>query len=186
MVGEYQNRKDTISPAKVNKMRERFTAKHFDEGLNDALGVVTRLMKEANYKDEARQNAIDLYGYIQRNRSALSFNGVSKDDPANPHAQDPAKWEGREGPIAFNNAMAGYLAMRSNDDEVFNRLTRLGDDMAHGYIKDPKIIKGVKNILDYLYKNATIGEASVETGTSIEHQAVESLEESFENFIPKF
>ena len=184
---EYQNKKETISPAKVNKMRERFTAKHFDEGLNDALGVVTRLMKEANYKDEARQNAIDLYGYIQKNKSALSFKGVSKDDPANPHAQDPVKWSSKEGPISFINAMAGYLAMRSNDDEVFNRLTQLGDDIAHGYLdKDPKIIMGAKKLLDYLYKNATMSEVSVETGTSIEHQAVESLEESFENFIPKF
>ena len=45
---------------------------------------------------------------------------------------------------------------------------------------------GVKKVLDYLYKSATMESVSVETGPGMQEQAVESLEESFEIFIPKF
>ncbi len=180
---EYQNKKDTISPAKVNKMRERFTAKHFDEGLNDALGVVTRLMKEADMKQEARDNAMALYSYIKDNHSKIGFRGVETDDPGNPEAQDPNKWSGAGGIVAKTSAMAGYLAATTTDDKVSNHLSRISDDI---HMMSPKLQMGVKNMIDFLYKRATMSEASVETGPSIEHQAVESIEESFDNFIPKF
>ncbi len=179
---EYKHNKQTTSPAKVNKMRERFTAKHFDEGLNDALGVVTRLMKEADAKTEARDNAVALAKYIQ-DKKMIGFKGVEADDPANPEAQDPAKFSGPSGVVAKISAMAGYLAQRTTDDTVSNHLARISDDV---HMMHPKLIMGVKKVIDYLYKNATMSKEAEESGSSIEHQAVESLEESFENFIPKF
>ena len=179
---EYKHNKQTTSPAKVNKMRERFTAKHFDEGLNDALGVVTRLMKEADAKTEARDNAVALAKYIQ-DKKMIGFKGVEVDDPANPEAQDPAKFSGPSGVVAKISAMAGYLAQRTTDDTVSNHLARISDDV---HMMHPKLIMGVKKVIDYLYKNATMSKEAEESGSSIEHQAVESLEESFENFIPKF
>ena len=179
---EYKHNKQTTSPAKVNKMRERFTAKHFDEGLNDALGVVTRLMKEADAKTEARDNPVALAKYIQ-DKKMIGFKGVEADDPANPEAQDPAKFSGPSGVVAKISAMAGYLAQRTTDDTVSNHLARISDDV---HMMHPKLIMGVKKVIDYLYKNATMSKEAEESGSSIEHQAVESLEESFENFIPKF
>ena len=179
---DYQAKKETISPTKVNKMRERFTAKHFDEGLNDALGVVTRLMKEGDIKAEARENAIALARYIQDKKN-IGFNGVEVDDPANPEAQDPSKWGGANGIVAKISAMAGYLAQRTTDDKVSNHLARISDDVHNMH---PKLIMGVKKVLDYLYKSATMESVSVETGPGMQEQAVESLEESFEIFIPKF
>lgn len=179
---EYKHNKQTTSPAKVNKMRERFTAKHFDEGLNDALGVVTRLMKEADAKTEARDNAVALAKYIQ-DKKMIGFKGVEVDDPANPEAQDPTKFSGPSGVVAKISAMAGYLAQRTTDDTVSNHLARISDDV---HMMHPKLIMGVKKVIDYLYKNATMSKEAEESGSSIEHQAVESLEESFENFIPKF
>ena len=179
---EYKHNKQTTSPAKVNKMRERFTAKHFDEGLNDALGVVTRLMKEADAKTEARDNAVALAKYIQ-DKKMIGFKGVEVDDPANPEAQDPTKFSGPAGVVAKISAMAGYLAQRTTDDTVSNHLARISDDV---HMMHPKLIMGVKKVIDYLYKNATMSKEAEESGSSIEHQAVESLEESFENFIPKF
>ena len=177
---EYKHNKQTTSPAKVNKMRERFTAKHFDEGLNDALGVVTRLMKEADAKTEARDNAVALAKYIQ-DKKMIGFKGVEVDDPANPEAQDPAKFSGPSGVVAKISAMAGYLAQRTTDDTVSNHLARISDDV---HMMHPKLIMGVKKVIDYLYKNATMSKEAEESGSSIEHQAVEYLEESFENFIP--
>ncbi len=179
---DYQAKKETISPTKVNKMRERFTAKHFDEDLTDALGVVTRIMKEYDQAAEARENAIALARYIQ-DKKKIGFNGVEADDPANPEAQDPVKWSGTNGIVAKVSAMAGYLAQRTTDDNVSNRLARINLDV---HSMHPKLIMGVKKVLDYLYKSATMESVSVETGPGMQEQAVESLEESFEIFIPKF
>ena len=164
------------------KNRKTKYAKHFDEGLNDALGVVTRLMKEADAKTEARDNAVALAKYIQ-DKKMIGFKGVEADDPANPEAQDPAKFSGPSGVVAKISAMAGYLAQRTTDDTVSNHLARISDDV---HMMHPKLIMGVKKVIDYLYKNATMSKEAEESGSSIEHQAVESLEESFENFIPKF
>ena len=179
---DYKPRAYTASPAKVNKMRERFTAKRFDEDLTDALGVVTRIMKEYDSKQEARDNAVALAKYIQ-DKKTIGFKGVSADDPANPEAEDPKKYSGPQGIVAKISGMAGYLAQRTQDDVVSNHLARIADDV---FTMPPKLQMGVKKVVDYLYKNATMESVSVDAGPGMQEQAHESLEESFKIFEPKF
>ena len=120
--------------------------------------------------------------YIQDKKN-IGFNGVSTDDPANPEAEDQNKYSGPQGLVAKMSAMAGYLAQRTKDDVVSNHLARISDDI---FIMPPKLQMGVKKVIDYLYKSATMESVSVDTGPSMQEQAVESLEESFKIFEPKF
>ena len=182
---DYKPSAYTASPTKVNKMRERFTAKRFDEDLTDALGVVTRIMKEYDQAAEARSNAVALAKYIQDKKN-IGFRGVEADDPANPEAEDPNKYGGPQGGLAKISAMASYLAQKTTDDTVSNHLSRIADDVLNPRT-ERKLVLGIKQVVDYLYKNATMNSEHVEAGSqSMADRAYESLEESFEIFEPKF
>lgn len=179
---EYKAKSFTASPTKVNKMRERFTAKNFDEGLNDALGIVTRLVAENRAAKEAQDDVVQLVQYINKNKN-IAFRGVEADDPANPEAESQNKYAGPQGKTAKLGAMASYLAQRTMDDTVSNHLARLADNV---HIMSPKFLLGVEKVIDFLYKSATMKKEQAVASSSVADQAYESLEESFEIFEPKF
>ena len=119
--------------------------------MNEVLSTVSRIFNERETKDDMHNKLLNDTLAIIKSGDDLKL-GVDANDPENPNNEDPVKWSGGLGPQAKLSAMLSYIGMTTKNDELFNVLTQMSNDI-HDMQTNQKMLAA--KIADFLYKKGT-------------------------------
>jgi hypothetical protein len=119
--------------------------------MNEVLSTVSRIFNERETKDDMHNKLLNDTLAIIKSGDDLKL-GVDANDPENPNNEDPVKWSGGLGPQAKLSAMLSYIGMTTKNDELFNVLTQMSNDI-HDMRTNQKMLAA--KIADFLYKKGT-------------------------------
>ena len=119
--------------------------------MNEVLSTVSRIFNERETKDDMHNKLLNDTLAIIKSGDDLKL-GVDANDPENPNNEDPVKWSGGLGPQAKLSAMLSYIGMTTKNDELFNVLTQMSNDI-HDMQTNQKMLAA--KIANFLYKKGT-------------------------------
>lgn len=148
---------------------DRFVYNTFEaENLDSVLTTVARIVKERESMDDMnKEQVLKLYNMI-KNKEDFKLN-IDPNDPEHPANEDPVKYSGSMGAMAYLSAMLSFLAMSSKNDEAFNILSRLSTAIHDMKQQDVLLVDKMVNFLVKHYENPvkeTTGENIVESTIS--------------------
>lgn len=141
--------------------------------MNEVLSTVSRIFNERETKDDMHNKLLNDTLNVIKSGDDLKL-GVDVNDPENPNNEDPVKWSGGLGPQAKLSAMLSYIGMTTKNDELFNLLTQMSNDI-HDMGTNQKMLAA--KIANYLYKKgtATTMEVAPTTAESITDSVIAEL-----------
>ena len=167
-----------------NKLRNQFTVRTFDEGLNDALPYVNALVKEMKAIKEADEFATqtlnDLVSTIDKMDSVRLRKGVNvKSDPENPLINKKLAGSPMQTQLgAVASYLSGAIDGGKDQDQLSVLLARFDDVVDK--IKDGAMLKKAVSAIKTLMPKLTT-KASEATGVNSE-----DYEQTFENAFAKY
>lgn len=148
-----------------DKLRNQFTVRTFDEGLNDALPYVNALVKEMKAIREAdeftKQTMDSLVATIDKMDSVKLRKGIDvKSDPENPMNFSSFGNMPKENQIAtVLEYLGNSIEFSKSQDQLVTLLTRMSDEMER--VKDKpmmvKVIGAIKTLMPKLTTTASEG-----------------------------
>ena len=148
-----------------DKLRNQFTVRTFDEGLNDALPYVNALVKEMKAIREAdeftKQTLDSLVATIDKMDSVKLRKGIDvKSDPENPMNFSSFGNMPKENQIAtVLEYLGNSIEFSKSQDQLVTLLTRMSDEMER--VKDKpmmvKVIGAIKTLMPKLTTTASEG-----------------------------
>ena len=142
--------------------------------MNEVLSTVSRIFNEREGKDTMHDKLINDVMTVIKSGDDLKLN-IDANDPTNPNNEDPVKWSGGMGPLAKLSAMLSYIGMTTKNDELFNVLTKLSNDVHDMKTNNTMLAAKIAN---YLYKkgSAKTMEVAVTTEESITDSVIAELQ----------
>ena len=150
----------------------KFMYNTFENANMDAvLNTVARVVSEREGQgDMAKETMAAVYKMIQ---DGTDFKiTIDPNDPENPNNEDPVKYSGPEGSVAKLSAMLSFMAKSSRNDEVFNVLSRLSDEV---YRMDRKTQQLVAKVVMFLLNKAKASPAAPAKTESISESVIADL-----------
>lgn len=150
----------------------KFMYNTFENANMDAvLNTVARVVSEREgQSDMAKETMAAVYKMIQ---DGTDFKiTIDPNDPENPNNEDPVKYSGPEGTVAKLSAMLSFMAKSSRNDEVFNVLSRLSDEV---YRMDRKTQQLVAKVVMFLLNKAKASPAAPAKTESISESVIADL-----------
>ena len=139
--------------------------------MDSVLSTVARIIKEReSMADLHKEKLVGLYKMIQ---SGADFKmDIDVNDPEYPENHDPVKYGGPDGQMAKLSAMLTFLSYATGNDEAFNYLSHLAENL----FDLPQEYRGpVKKMVDHLVKFAGKSAKKEEVGENIVESTTNSL-----------
>jgi len=137
---------------------EKFLYNTFERvDMDSVLSTVSRIFNEREGKNNMHDELLNtVFGIIKAGDLKLT---MDINDPENPYNEDDVKYSGGNGPLAFLSAVISYCGMSSKNDELFNAVAQLSNDV---HDMNPAQQQIAAKIAQYLYKVGTMSQKKEE------------------------
>lgn len=150
----------------------KFMYNTFEENnMDNVLSTVARVVAEKEGSTTMQQEVLTRIFDMIKNGVDFKIN-IDPNDPEHPNNEDPVKYSGGEGPVAKLSSMLSFLAKSSKNDEVFNALSQLSQDI---HSMDNKTQQLVAKIVMYLSKKSNTDAPAAEKTESITESVIADL-----------
>lgn len=137
-----------------------------------AVSTVSRIVAEKNEKDNMSKDILKRLAALISSGDDLKLS-LSKDDPEHPDNEDPVKYSGGEGPIAYLSNMLSLIASRSKNDEASNLFAELSSRVHDLSSEQQQLVVKVVDFIENKYSGTT--ESAQETGIGLVESAMLGL-----------
>jgi hypothetical protein len=128
-----------------------------------AVSTVSRIVAEKNEKESMSKDILKRLGDLISSNVDLKLS-LDKNDPEHPNNEDPIKYSGGEGPVAYLSNMLSLIATRSKNDEASNLFAELSSRVYDLSSEQKQLVAKVVDFIEKKYSGATESTDTTEVG----------------------